>query len=1062
MANELAYFQKFIENLSLYNESETQGLTQKSSVLQRNLNALKQYASPDYKASGLENVNLDQTQKLIADLTSRSTQAPDAPNIQSLKAANDALTDARSAGDMSKVAKISENLSPQVSNFQQSEKEALLTRQSQRVNVDPQTMTPSSEYINTLGDQLKKSQTQAPAIGATNVANDSNQKTSLLQIHKNILGLNSESSVENINSQTQAYAQYQENLSKELSDLSNGNKGNTGKDAVSEIAKKQTLADFMGYPNAAFDAKTANTAVLPMSDQLMMKNIDFLQKTGQIKLPEHDAEMVKSIVSYHEEVTKAQNVQLGDPNTALAHVQELASSTQDPQKQQALSKLNGQVQSWSMFVVPASLPLVAENVSKKARMLGDAQSTASKQSQSTENRKMEVVAGEGVVMVLNDHGTAHLIGSDLQIAKQVRFEQAFASMPSQQVTRLQSDYLTSVAKVTPSLLIAQSQASASPLLELTNANAAVMTEFSGLKASALAWQGNPSSDELLANYQAHLQSTTAALDQFKQQIPTALAFQSQLAANANALHDSLCPCVPDMSFNAQEMLPKMTELQSALDHLPKLPQLPQGGSFDSSAIVGPYTASLNAILAEQGNESLALQASINAEIMKLQNLSQNLPKTPTANMQMASCLCDEVLDAFSQLKSLIAKISLPSANTTSLASLSDLASFLQGIDLNTMSLPNVLSLLKQIQMELDTLCQSLANAMSFSMPPLMGVPNLPPLSVDLLSPLQDLQNCLSMLLNKEVPLPSGVSMASVANLNDVLAPVLNYQHQFIALDQQNFINAMGSPSLPNMQALLSGATPGMSTSGIPSVNDLIPETPKLLNQLQSCENLAHIEDEINEINSALALAAGEIGSHAQKSKNAAKALDEMQAKTIQMQNVIAVQQRNIQSAQAARQIAEQAELEVALANLNNSMSNTAVLSGQVASALSASSGSPQATMVTCTSSQMLCTFGLGPGMYSTLRATVLINNKPAANITDAAPMVNILPMPSCTAVTNPAWNPLKPISPCIPAGQFIPTNIMTMVQGSPINTMNNKAMCTTAVGGVISFINPSQMTTMTG
>lgn len=125
MANELAYFQKFIENLSLYNESETQGLTQKSSVLQRNLSALKQYASPDYKASGLENVNLDQTQKLIADLTSRSSQAPDAPNIQSLKAANDALTDARSAGDMSKVVKISESLSLQVSNFQQSEKKAL-------------------------------------------------------------------------------------------------------------------------------------------------------------------------------------------------------------------------------------------------------------------------------------------------------------------------------------------------------------------------------------------------------------------------------------------------------------------------------------------------------------------------------------------------------------------------------------------------------------------------------------------------------------------------------------------------------------------------------------------------------------------------------------------------------------------------------------------------------------------------------------------------------------------------------------------------------------------------
>ncbi|WP_440682750.1 DUF4280 domain-containing protein [Cysteiniphilum halobium] len=1064
MANELVYFQKFIKNLLVYHESELQGLRQKSSVLQRNFSTLKQYSSPEYQATGLENVNLDQTQKLIADLTSKSTQVPDVSSVQNLKAANNALTDARLLGDMSKLAKISESLSTQVSHFQQSEKQALITRQAQRVDVDLQTVTPSSEYIKVLNDQLKKSQAQESISSTTNTATEGSQKTSLVQIHKNILSLDVEDSIEDINSHTQAYADYQENLSKELSDLSKGNKENkeSGEQAaVSDIVNKQTLADFMRYPNAPFDAKTANIAVLPTTDQLMMKNTYFLQQTGQIKLPDHDVEMIKSIVSYHEEAAKVQNVQLGDPNAAAIHVQALANSTQETRKQQALNKLNEQMQSWSMFVVPAGLPLVAENVSKKARMLSDAQSIAVKQSQTTENRKMEVVAGDGVVKILNDHGVSYLIGSDLQIAKQARLEQAFASMPSQQVTRLQSDYLTSVAKVTISLLIAQSQVSTSPLSELTNANAAVMTELSGLKTSALAWQGNPSSDELLANYQMQLQSTIAALDYFKQQIPTALAFQSQLAANANALHDSLCPCVPDMSFNAQEILPKMNELQAALEHLPKLPQ---GRSFDSSTIVGPYMASLNVMLSEQDSTSLASQESINAEIMKLKNLSQNLPKTPTANMQMASCLCDDVLEAFSQLKSLIARINLSNTNinTPSLASLPDLAGFLQGIDLNTMSLPDVLSILKHIQIVLDVLCQNLANAISFSMPPLMGVSNLPPLSGDLLSPLQDLQNCLSILLNQEVPLPSGVSMVSVATLNDVLSPVLNYQNQFMALDQQNFIKAMGGESLPNMQALLSRATPSMSTSGVPSVNDLIPETPELLNQLQSCKNLVHIEDEINEINSALASATAEISSYVQKSKNAAKALDEMQAKMMQMQNMIAVQQRNIQNAQTTKQITEQTQLEVALANLNNAISNTAVLSGQAASALSVSSGSPQATMVTCTSSQMLCTFGLGPGMYSTLRATVLINNKPAANITDAAPMVNILPMPSCTAVTNPAWNPLKPISPCIPAGQFIPTNIMTMVQGSPINTMNNKAMCTMAVGGVISFINPSQMTTMTG
>jgi hypothetical protein len=104
-----------------------------------------------------------------------------------------------------------------------------------------------------------------------------------------------------------------------------------------------------------------------------------------------------------------------------------------------------------------------------------------------------------------------------------------------------------------------------------------------------------------------------------------------------------------------------------------------------------------------------------------------------------------------------------------------------------------------------------------------------------------------------------------------------------------------------------------------------------------------------------------------------------------------------------------------------------------------------------------CSFGLMPSTLMVLPVNrVMFEGKPAANIADNVPMLNIMPFGLCTSLTNPitaaqtaaALGVLTP-GTCTPAttAPWIPGAPMTMIANQPALTDSSVCMC--AYGGVI-------------
>lgn len=116
-----------------------------------------------------------------------------------------------------------------------------------------------------------------------------------------------------------------------------------------------------------------------------------------------------------------------------------------------------------------------------------------------------------------------------------------------------------------------------------------------------------------------------------------------------------------------------------------------------------------------------------------------------------------------------------------------------------------------------------------------------------------------------------------------------------------------------------------------------------------------------------------------------------------------------------------------------------------------------------------CTMGGAPGTLNVLPRPVMIENRPAANIGDFAPIVNIVPFGTCRSLLNPmtaaataaAAGILTPAG-CIPAtvAPWVPGSPTALVAGMPALTLGSTCVC--AYGGVISVTQPGAMTTVTG
>jgi Domain of unknown function (DUF4280) len=107
-----------------------------------------------------------------------------------------------------------------------------------------------------------------------------------------------------------------------------------------------------------------------------------------------------------------------------------------------------------------------------------------------------------------------------------------------------------------------------------------------------------------------------------------------------------------------------------------------------------------------------------------------------------------------------------------------------------------------------------------------------------------------------------------------------------------------------------------------------------------------------------------------------------------------------------------------------------------------------------------CSFGVAPSVLNVLPANrVLFEGKPAANIMDNKPMVNIAPFGLCMSLTNPitaaqtsaALGVLTP-GVCTPAttAPWVPGAPTTLIANQP--ALTDSSICVCAYGGVIKVL----------
>ena len=116
---------------------------------------------------------------------------------------------------------------------------------------------------------------------------------------------------------------------------------------------------------------------------------------------------------------------------------------------------------------------------------------------------------------------------------------------------------------------------------------------------------------------------------------------------------------------------------------------------------------------------------------------------------------------------------------------------------------------------------------------------------------------------------------------------------------------------------------------------------------------------------------------------------------------------------------------------------------------------------------MQCSFGVAPSSLIVLPVNrVMVENKPAANIMDFKPVVNIPPFGMCSAPANPAFIAATAAAlgvptpvPCVPvtAAPWAPGSPTVMIANMPALNNMSKCMCTWA--GVISITNPGTVQT---
>lgn len=103
----------------------------------------------------------------------------------------------------------------------------------------------------------------------------------------------------------------------------------------------------------------------------------------------------------------------------------------------------------------------------------------------------------------------------------------------------------------------------------------------------------------------------------------------------------------------------------------------------------------------------------------------------------------------------------------------------------------------------------------------------------------------------------------------------------------------------------------------------------------------------------------------------------------------------------------------------------------------------------CAEAVLKCTFGSAPGNLMVLPdKNALVNSKPAANIMDNKPLLNIPCFGACASMANPAVAAAKALNPaavvpCVGAfpAPWFPGNATLLLKNQPVLTDSSKLIC---------------------
>ncbi|WP_299008934.1 DUF4280 domain-containing protein [uncultured Shewanella sp.] len=655
--------------------------------------------------------------------------------------------------------------------------------------------------------------------------------------------------------------------------------------------------------------------------------------------------------------------------------------------------------------------------------------------------------------------------------KQIAFNQLKTDFPSQKMLVSQQGYLSQITQVSTALNID------SVLNENSPVNL-VETSASQLSLAAKAYADSPSDlknkvsfESALSDYQEKVQSFSSHFSEYRD-YETQLTDQCNSLTSVFAQQTDLSDPQTALSFQA------MTQFSETLDSLPQLSSdsssvmtqnLTQGSDFASvnsamtDSIKGPCTVSLQNALDHSNITDVFTTDVMTLSIDTLNAISQTATQLSDESMSLSSGVCDEIESALASVsEALSSSLLTTTSSQVNFSFINDtMTSILKAqTDREALASSNSIGLsfstLTELSAQLNELNYQVIDAVVYQSPNFLSISNLPSLSVPFSQSLTALSSRLQSQFSNENA--ANFSDVSTQALSQKVQSVLAYSDNFLQIDKENMNTLLAESNLSS----LSGLDQQSASEGISA---LVPDIDTLISMTKETSYAASIESSVNEINALLGEQAA--------SGNVASALPTTMESFLSQANYLSeTTSQAISSASATGAIADyqssfstgsllSEQVEQVLLDITLSVTTYAVVTGQASKFTLTGSSQTSSTMATCSGSVFTCSFGMGSGSLVPSSTTVAVNNKAASNINDIITVVNIPSLSGCTNPLSPLMTTTSPFWTCMPVlSAFVATNPLTLISGSPINTINNMATCSFATGGVISFSDASQTTTV--